>query len=95
MKWTDTLNGSALHEGTTLLCQVRRLGVGGWSAGWRNGMKWDVSDQLNQVEQQVSKHFLTRIQAKQAGLNLYEDMRMKHFRTRIKAKQAVMQKLRS
>lgn len=64
--WTDVPSGSAAHIDGVLVCQVRKLGVGGWSAGWRNGMKWDVSDQLKQVSKQASRHFARLDQAKQA-----------------------------
>lgn len=46
MKWTDTSLGSALHDAEgRLVAKVRPLGVGGVSARWENGWKWDISDQ--------------------------------------------------
>lgn len=66
VKWTDAPIGSAAHVDGVLVCQVRKLGVGGWSAGWRNGMKWDVSDQLTQLKECSSRHFKRRDLAKSA-----------------------------
>ncbi|KWN06432.1 hypothetical protein WT83_27510 [Burkholderia territorii] len=66
IKWTDAPNGSAGHVDGRLVVQIRRLVVGGWSAGWRNGMKWDLSDQSTHVKQQSSRHFKTREAAKRA-----------------------------
>lgn len=65
--WTDALpHGSAGHIDGKLIVQIRKLGAGGWSAGWRNGMKWDVSDQLTQVSEQASRHFRSLGSAKHA-----------------------------
>lgn len=64
--WTDAPTGTAGHVDRKLAVQIRKLGVGGWSAAWRNGMKWDVSDQLQHVKVQASRHFETREAAKQA-----------------------------
>lgn len=67
--WTDAPTGSAAHVDGVLVCKVRKLGVGGWSANWCNGMKWDVSDQLKlrtSVTVQASRHFPRRDQAKRA-----------------------------
>ncbi|KVR89421.1 hypothetical protein [Burkholderia vietnamiensis] len=66
VKWTDAPNGSAGHVDGRLVVQIRKLGVGGWSAGWRNGMRWDVSDQSTQVKEQSSRHFKSREAAKRA-----------------------------
>lgn len=66
IKWTDAPNGSAGHVDGRLVVQIRKLGVGGWSAGWRNGMRWDVSDQSTQVKEQSSRHFKSREAAKRA-----------------------------
>lgn len=64
--WTDAPNGSAGHIGEALIVQIRRLAIGGWSAGWRNGMKWDVSDQTTQIAEQSSRHFRSLAAAKGA-----------------------------
>ncbi|WP_371436314.1 hypothetical protein [Polaromonas sp.] len=64
--WTDAPTGSAAHLDGVLICQLRKLAIGGWSAGWRNGKKWDVSDQLTQVEKSSSRHFKRRDSAKSA-----------------------------
>ena len=64
--WTDAPNGSAAHVNGVLVCQVRKLGIGGWSTGWRNGKKWDVSDQLTQIKANSSRHFKRLDQAKHA-----------------------------
>ncbi len=66
IRWTDAPNGSAGHIGEALIVQIRRLAIGGWSAGWRNGMKWDVSDQTTQVAEQSSRHFKSLAAAKGA-----------------------------
>jgi hypothetical protein len=66
LHWTDAPNGSAGHVEGQLVVQIRRLGVGGWSAGWCNGMHWDVTDQLSRVTAQSSRHFKTRHAAKVA-----------------------------
>lgn len=68
MRWTDTPIGSALHdEAGKLLAKVRPLEAGGASAQWLNGMKWDVSDQLKQVQApQSSRWFATVRAAKRA-----------------------------
>ncbi|WP_321907931.1 hypothetical protein [Burkholderia cepacia] len=66
IRWTDAPNGSAGHIGEALIVQIRRLAIGGWSAGWRNGMKWDVSDQTTQIAEQSSRHFKSRAAAKGA-----------------------------
>ena len=63
--WTDAPTGTAGHIDGKLVVQIRKLGVG-WSAGWRNGMKWDVSDQLQHVKVQASRHFDSREAAKRA-----------------------------
>lgn len=66
--WTHALpHGIAGHINGQLVIQIRKLGVGGWSAGWRNGMTWDVSDQSTQVTRQASRHFRTIAQAKAAA----------------------------
>lgn len=67
IQWTDAPNGTAGHVGGRLVMQIRRLGIGGWSAGWRNGMVWDVSDQLEHVKKQASRHFKSRPAAKRAA----------------------------
>lgn len=64
--WTDAPAGTAGHVDGKLVVQIRKLGVGGWSGAWRNGMKWDVSDQLQNVKAQASRHFESREAAKQA-----------------------------
>jgi len=66
MKWTDSVIGSALHEGDRLLAKLRPLGAGGVSAQWCNGMKWDVSDQLKNVKEQTTRWFETVPAAKKA-----------------------------
>lgn len=66
LHWTDSPNGSAGHIGDALIVQIRRLAIGGWSAGWRNGMKWDVSDQTTQIAEQSSRHFKSLAAAKGA-----------------------------
>lgn len=67
--WTDVPTGSAAHQDGVLICQIRKLAIGGWSAGWRNGKKWDVSDQLTQIEKSSSRHFKRRDSAKRAVKN--------------------------
>ncbi len=64
--WTDAPNGSAGHLGGQLACQIRKLGAGGWSARWCNGLFWDVSDQAEQVSAQSARHFGRRELAKKA-----------------------------
>lgn len=66
--WTDAPSGSSAHAGGTLVATVRKLGAGGWSAQWANGMKWDVSDQLKigAIKAQSSRHFTHRADAKSA-----------------------------
>ncbi len=64
--WTDAPGGSAGHVEGVLVCQLRKLGVGGWSAAWRNGMTWDVGDQIARVVKQSSRHFVRRDRAKKA-----------------------------
>ncbi|WP_146126460.1 hypothetical protein [Burkholderia contaminans] len=66
IRWTDAPNGSAGHIGEALIVQIRLLAIGGWSAGWRNGMKWDVSDQTTQIAEQSSRHFRSLAAAKGA-----------------------------
>lgn len=62
--WTDAPNGSSGHVDGVLTCQIRKLGVGGWSARWCNGLKWDMRDQLTRVDKQPSRHFGRRDSAK-------------------------------
>ncbi len=64
--WTDAPNGSSCHVDEQLVCQIRKLGVGGWSARWSNGARWDVRDQATQMESQSSRHFGRRDLAKRA-----------------------------
>ena len=64
--WTDAPNGSAAQIDGVLVCQVRRLGVGGWSAAWRNGMTRGGRDQLTHVKNQASRHFQRRARAERA-----------------------------
>lgn len=66
IRWTDAPRGSAGHAKEKLVCQIRALDVGGWSARWGNGMHWDVRDQLTLVEDQSSRHFSRRELAKKA-----------------------------
>lgn len=66
LTWTDAPAGSAAHVDGVLVCKVRKLGVGGWSAWWNNGMKWDERDQLTQVNEQASRYFERRDIAKLA-----------------------------
>lgn len=67
MKWTDSPLGSALHDdGGRLIAKVRPLGVGGVSAQWCNGMRWDVSGHLSQVKSQSSRGFKSVPEAKRA-----------------------------
>ena len=66
--WTDAPSGSAGHVGKQLVCQIRKLGVGGWSAHWNNGLKWDVSDilKISGITAQASRPFKRRDIAKSA-----------------------------
>lgn len=65
--WTDSQHGSALHDGAgKLLAKLRPLAVGGVSAQWMNGRRWDVSEQLSKVKWSSSKWFVTLPQAKAA-----------------------------
>lgn len=66
VNWTDAPNGSAGHLDGSLVVQIRKLGAGGWSARWCNGLLWDVSDQSTHVKEQSSRHFETRGAAKRA-----------------------------
>ena len=67
LKWTDSVLGSALHDGEgNLLAKVRPLGIGGASAQWCNGLMWDVSEQLKGIKQQKAKWFNTVPAAKRA-----------------------------
>lgn len=65
--WTDAPSGSAGHVSGTMVCQIRKLGAGGWSARWCNGLAWDLRDQLQRVSAQSSRHFTRRDLAKRAA----------------------------
>lgn len=64
--WTDAPSGSSGHVAGKFVCQIRKLGAGGWSARWCNGMHWDLRDQVTLVEEQSSRHFSRRESAKKA-----------------------------
>lgn len=67
LKWTDSVLGSTLQdEAGNVLAKVRPLEAGGASAQWRNGMTWDVSDQLKAVKEHQAKLFATVPAAKRA-----------------------------
>jgi hypothetical protein len=68
IEWTDAPAGTAGHVQGNLVCQIRKLGTGGWSAQWSNGMRWDVKDILpmSGLKSQTSRPFKRRDSAKAA-----------------------------
>lgn len=68
IQWTDAPAGTAGHIEGNLVCQIRKLGAGGWSALWTNGMRWDVTNILpmSGIKAQASRPFKRRDTAKAA-----------------------------